>query len=66
MPAGVAGDIEGSIWLNGRQIVGLPEGEMQGVRGREVGVILQDPLSALNPMRGIGKQIAEVTERHGA
>ena len=42
----------------------MPEGEMQGVRGREVGVIFQDPLSALNPMRRIGKQIAEVTERH--
>ena len=64
MPAGVACDIEGSIRLNGREIVGLPEGEMQGVRGREVGVIFQDPLSALNPMRRIGKQIAEVTERH--
>jgi peptide/nickel transport system ATP-binding protein len=64
MPAGVACDVSGSIQLNGREIVGLSEGDMQAVRGREVGVIFQDPLSALNPMRRIGNQIAEVTEHH--
>jgi peptide/nickel transport system ATP-binding protein len=64
MPAGVTCDVGGSIRLEGREIVGLPEKAMQTVRGRQVGVIFQDPLSALNPMRRIGSQIAEVAEHH--
>jgi len=64
MPAGVTCDVTGSIRLQGDEIVGLPEKAMQTVRGRQVGVIFQDPLSALNPMRRIGVQIAEVTEQH--
>lgn len=52
------------IILNGRDILKLPEKEMRKVRGNEVGMIFQDPMTSLNPTARIGDQIAEGLKLH--
>ena len=56
--------IEGSIKFKGRELVGLSEDELRPIRGGGIGVIFQEPLSALNPVTTIGEQIAEVIVAH--
>lgn len=59
------GKIEGgSIVFDGREITSLSEGEMQHVRGKEIGMIFQDPMTALNPTMTIGRQITEALIKH--
>ncbi len=61
----VGGSIAGgTIRLDGREIAGLPEDQMRKVRGDEIGMIFQDPLSSLNPTMTVGKQIAEAVLLH--
>ena len=55
----------GSIMLEGEDLVGAPESVMRGVRGRTIGLVPQDPMSNLNPVTKIGKQIAETLLAHG-
>src|ERR1700735_116212 len=50
---------EGSIRLDGRELVGLREAERRRVRGNEVAMIFQDSHSSLNPTKPIGAQVAE-------
>jgi peptide/nickel transport system ATP-binding protein len=57
---------EGSIRLFGREIAGLPERRLNGVRGRDVAMIFQDPMAALNPIQRVGAQVAEILSVHGA
>ena len=54
----------GSIRLSGRELTTLPEEEMRGVRGREIGMIFQEPMTSLNPVHTVGAQIAEVLIEH--
>ena len=54
----------GSVRLLGRDVVPLGESEMQKVRGNEVGMIFQDPMTSLNPTWTIGRQIAEPVVLH--
>ncbi len=54
----------GSVRLNGRELVGLPERELRKVRGSEIGMIFQEPRRSLNPAFNVGHQIAEVLTRH--
>ncbi len=54
----------GVISLNGRDLAGLSEKEMRQVRGDEVALIPQDPLTSLNPTITIGKQISEAVRLH--
>ena len=54
----------GSIKLAGREITGLAPEEMRKIRGDEIGMIFQDPLSSLNPTHTVGAQIAEVVPLH--
>jgi peptide/nickel transport system ATP-binding protein len=54
----------GSIWLGGREISGLSDDEMRTIRGDEIGMIFQDPLTSLNPTMTVGKQIAEAVRLH--
>jgi len=56
--------IGGSIKLNGRELVGLPEGELRELRGNDIAMIFQDSQSSLNPTMTIGKQIAEPVRLH--
>jgi len=54
----------GSVRLDGRELVGLAPDELRGVRGARVGFVFQDPLSSLNPVLTVGRQITESLEAH--
>src|SRR5437763_1226836 len=54
----------GEIWLNGRRIDKLPPEAMRRIRGREIGAIFQDPLTSLNPLYTIGRQLVETIQAH--
>jgi oligopeptide/dipeptide ABC transporter ATP-binding protein len=54
----------GSIKLADRELVGLPDREMRKIRGNEVAVIFQDPMTSLNPTMNLGDQIAEGVRIH--
>ncbi len=56
----------GEVVLDGRDILPLSEGQMSAVRGREIGMIFQNPTSHLNPVMTIGEQIAESRRLHFA
>ena len=58
------GRAEGSIVLNGRDLMPLKEREMRGLRGREIGLVLQSPIAALNPALRIGTQLEEAWRVH--
>ena len=64
LPQGVTADVEGSVQFEGKNLLSMNEKEKQRIRGGEIGVIFQDPLSSLNPVRRIGPQITEVIELH--
>ena len=61
---GTRARVSGNIWLDGEELVGLPESEMRGLRGRKISMIFQDPLSALHPFFTVGSQIAEAYRVH--
>lgn len=54
----------GSIKLRGREITTLSETKMRDIRGKEIGMIFQEPMTSLNPVHTIGQQIAEMVIRH--
>ena len=54
----------GSIRLEGRELVGLSERELCDIRGRDIGMIFQEPMSSLNPVLTVGEQIAESVRLH--
>jgi len=54
---------EGSICLGGEDITGFSEKEMQAVRGKKVGMVFQSPLTTLNPVMSVGKQLREALLR---
>ena len=56
--------ISGSIKFNGTEIIGMPEGDMRKVRGNDISMVFQDPLTALHPFYSIGKQIIESYRIH--
>ena len=49
----------GEIWLNGENLVGKSDREMTAIRGSEIGMILQDPHTSLNPVYSVGNQVVE-------
>ena len=61
-PGRIAG---GRLRFKGRDLMALSEREMQGVRGAEIGLVFQEPLTALNPVFTVGDQIAETLVVHG-
>lgn len=60
-PARIA---SGEIWLKGRRIDHLSVQEQRAIRGREIGMIFQDPLTSLNPLFTIGEQLVETIQLH--
>jgi len=58
--------VEGSVLLDGQQLVGASAKTLRAVRGQLMSMIFQDPLSALNPVHRIGDQIAEMLQAHQA
>jgi peptide/nickel transport system ATP-binding protein len=57
--------VGGTVRLEGRDLLALDERAMRGVRGKDVGLVLQEPMTALNPVFTVGSQIAEALEVHG-
>ena len=56
--------VRGRVRLRGRDLLTLPEPEMRSIRGNEIGMIFQEPMSNLNPLLTVGEQIAEVVRLH--
>jgi len=56
--------VSGAIRFDGRDLLGLSEAEMRRVRGNEISMIFQEPMTSLNPVMTIGKQIAETVRLH--
>ncbi|MGH8034820.1 MAG: ATP-binding cassette domain-containing protein, partial [Lysobacterales bacterium] len=55
-------DVSGRAPFNGRDLLALSERELRGIRGEEIAMIFQEPMTALNPLFSVGEQIAEVLE----
>jgi oligopeptide/dipeptide ABC transporter ATP-binding protein len=56
--------VSGSVLFDGRELVGRKERELEDIRGREISMIFQDPMTSLNPTLTIGTQITESLHRH--
>ena len=56
--------VGGEIRFAGRNLTALPPHEMRRIRGAEIGMIFQDPMTSLNPTMTVGRQIAEVVQKH--
>ena len=62
LPAGAL--VSGSIKLNGQELVGLGDAAMCRLRGNRIGMVFQEPMTALNPLHTVGDQIAEPLRLH--
>ena len=54
----------GEVWFGGRDLLRLSDSEMRQVRGGEIGMVFQEPMTSLNPVLTIGRQITETLEQH--
>jgi peptide/nickel transport system ATP-binding protein len=57
-------DVSGSVQLDGQELLGLSDEAMSKIRGRRIGTVFQDPMSALTPVYTVGDQIAEAIRVH--
>ena len=57
--------INGEIFFEGKDLLKADDGEMRSIRGNDISMIFQDPMTALNPIMRVGEQIAEVIFLHG-
>ncbi len=64
LPTPPACNVSGSIRLEGKDILSLPEKELLSVRGKEIAYIFQEPSTSLNPFFSVGYQIAEAIKLH--
>jgi oligopeptide/dipeptide ABC transporter ATP-binding protein len=62
---GSAAELGGSVRMNGKELLGLPEPALRDMRGGQVALVPQDPTGALDPLRKIGAQLTEVLAVHG-
>jgi peptide/nickel transport system ATP-binding protein len=62
---GPAARVEGSIRWQGRELLSLSNRDLQSIRGREIAMVFQEPMTALNPVMSVGRQIAEAIQAHG-
>ena len=56
--------VSGSVKLNGQELIGLPDNELSTLRGKQIAMVFQDPLSALTPVYTVGDQLAEAVLVH--
>src|SRR5207245_7052180 len=56
--------VAGSIKIDGKDLVALDEAEMRDIRGNEISMIFQEPMTSLNPVFTIGNQISETIRLH--
>ena len=59
-----AATVSGEIWLEGQELIGLPQSEIQELMGSQMAMIFQDPMSSLHPFYRIGDQIVEAIRAH--
>lgn len=64
LPYPMAFHPNGEIWFKDQDLIQLTPQKMQGIRGNKIGMIFQEPMTALNPLHTIDKQIGEVISRH--
>jgi ABC-type dipeptide/oligopeptide/nickel transport system ATPase component len=57
--------VTGSLRLEGRDLLALPESQMRGVRGREIGLVLQSPATSMNPVLRLEQHLEEAWRAHG-
>jgi oligopeptide/dipeptide ABC transporter ATP-binding protein len=60
-PARITG---GELWFNGRDLMKVPEADMRNVRGAEIGMVFQDPMTSLNPVQRIVDHLTETIHAH--
>ena len=56
--------VEGEIRFNGTDLISLDEEEMRKIRGRDIGMVFQEPMTSLNPVLSVGRQLTETLETH--
>jgi oligopeptide transport system ATP-binding protein len=56
--------VDGEVWFDGQDLVKLSEDELREIRGNRIAMIFQDPMTSLNPVLTIGRQITEALELH--
>jgi len=56
--------VDGEVWFDGQDLLKLSEDELRHVRGNKIAMIFQDPMTSLNPVLTIGRQITEALELH--
>ena len=56
--------VEGEIRFNGTDLLSLSEEEMRQIRGRDIGMVFQEPMTSLNPVLSVGRQLTETLETH--
>jgi oligopeptide transport system ATP-binding protein len=56
--------LDGEVWFDGRNLVDLSDEEIRRVRGNQIAMIFQEPMTSLNPVLTIGRQLAEPLVRH--
>ncbi|HLM57688.1 MAG TPA: ABC transporter ATP-binding protein [Pyrinomonadaceae bacterium] len=56
--------VSGEVWFDGRDLLKLSESEMRAIRGDDIAMIFQDPMTSLNPVYTVGEQIAEALRLH--
>ena len=64
LPASASHTPQSSILFKGQELIAQPESFMRTIRGNKIGIIFQEPLTALNPLHTIEKQISEVLFLH--
>lgn len=64
LPKQAAETVGGEVWFQGHNLLGLPEREMRKIRGDKIAMIFQDPMTSLNPVYTVGRQIAEAVQIH--
>ena len=56
--------VSGEIWYNGRDLLTLPIHALRGIRGRDISMIFQEPMTALSPLKRVGRQMTELLRLH--
>ncbi|RLB90810.1 MAG: peptide ABC transporter ATP-binding protein, partial [Deltaproteobacteria bacterium] len=64
LPKPVSRIVSGKIWFKDKNILGLPIEQMQTIRGKKISMIFQEPMTALNPVHAVGRQLVEVYQLH--
>src|SRR6201990_195302 len=65
LPYPTASHPTGSIQFKGRELIKMSENEIRGIRGNDISIISQEPMTSLNPLHTIESQITEIMQLHG-